>query len=76
MNVFKKYMLNQIHKIEIEKWDEGVKIHDDPGIEYILKWIRENGEEFHRLWDKSICKDCIHCNDCGYKVVEKCKDFE
>ena len=74
-NAFKKYMLNQIHKIEIEKWNEGVKIQDDPGMEYVLKWIREHGEEFKKLWNKSLCKDCIHCEDCGYKVLEKCEEF-
>jgi hypothetical protein len=69
---FKKYMLAQIHKIEADKWNEGVKIQDDPGVEYIIKWIRENGEEFKKLWAKSLCKNCIYCNDCGYKVLEIC----
>jgi len=72
---FKKYMLTQIHKIKIDKWNEGVKIQDDPGVEFIKEWIQKHGADFKKLWNKSCCKDCIHCNDCGYKVVEKCKDF-
>lgn len=75
-NAFRKYMLNQCHKIDIDKWNEGERIKNDPGMEFVLEWIRENGAEFHRLWDVSICKDCIRCEDCGYKVVEECKKFE
>jgi len=73
---FKKYMLNQIHKIEIDKWCEGEKIEGDPGVDFIKKWIRENGSKFHELWDKSLCKDCIHCEECGFKLKEKCKKQE
>jgi hypothetical protein len=76
MKPFRKYMLNQIHKIDIDKWNEGERIHNDPGIEYILKWIRENGQKFHELWNKSVCKDCIHCEKCGYKVLKECDKYE
>lgn len=76
MNAFRKYMLNQIKKIDIDKWNEGVRTQDDPGLEYIIEWIRKYGQEFHILWNKSLCKNCIHCEDCGYKVTERCEKYE
>ena len=72
---FKKYMINQVHKIEIDKWNEGVRINNDPGVDFILKWIRKNGATFHELWDNSRCKDCVRCDDCGYKVKKDCEKY-
>ena len=66
-------METQIHKIDVDKWNEGVRIQDDPGAEFIKKWIEKYGDEFHKWWINSICKDCIHCDECGYKVKEECK---
>ena len=68
-------MLTQIHKIEVDKWNEGVRIGNDPGVEFIKEWIREHGEEFKRLWNKSCCKNCIRCDECGHKLIEECEDF-
>ena len=72
---FKKYMMNQIHKIDIDKWNEGIRQNDDPGVDFILQWIRKNGATFHELWNKSLCKECVHCDECGFKVKEKCNRF-
>lgn len=72
-DAFKKYMSTQIHKIDVDKWNEGVKIKHDPGVEFITEWIEKYGAEFHKLWDKSLCKDCIHCDECGHEVVEECE---
>lgn len=69
-------MLVQIKKIDIEKWCEGVRIDADPGVEFVLNWIKENGATFKELWKKSCCKDCIHGYRCGHEVVEECELFD
>ena len=74
--LFKKYMLIQIEKINIEKWNEGVRTNKDPGTPFIMKWIKENGAEFKRLWNKSLCKHCKNCEKCGYKVLTECNEYD
>ena len=72
---FKNYMINQVHKIEIDKWNEGERTDKDPGVDFIVQWIRKNGATFKELWKKSICKSCIHCDECGFEVKEECKKY-
>ena len=71
-----KFMRIQKKKIEIDKWCEGCSINDDPGQVYILDWIARNGSWFRRAWETSLCKNCIHSDECGFNVLECCDKYK
>jgi hypothetical protein len=73
--MFKKFIQAQCHKIDIEKWDEGIIRNADPGEEFIMQWISENAELFRYLWNHSICQYCKN-EDCNYKTVNSCNLFK
>ena len=72
---FQKFMEVQIHKINVDKWCEGEKIHRDPGRDYIFSWIKINGQRFRILYETSLCKTCVNWKRCGYLVLQKCNDY-
>jgi len=78
MNKQKDY-LKKIHaetkKIEIDKWYEGLRTHNDPGEKYIYSWIDEHGEEFHIKWLNCKCRTCTKSDICGYSEVEQCDKY-
>ena len=47
---FKDFMAAQTEAIEIAKWLLGEKLGRDPGPEFVLKWIKENAEDFRKNW--------------------------
>jgi len=68
-------MFIQLKKISIDKWCEGVRIKNDPGEMYVLKWVEENSKEFSEKWDRSCCKTCKFLEDCGIELKEKCNRY-
>ena len=75
----KKDFVKKIHaekkKIEIDKWNEGIKIHHDPGPEFTPKWIDEHGAEFHQKWLKCKCRTCTKSDECGHKELMECNEY-
>lgn len=69
------YLKTQKKKIEIDKWNEGCRINNDPGQEYILSWIDQNAHWFRQKWEKSLCKDCRRLADCGIELRSECETF-
>jgi len=37
--------------MEKEKWYEGEKIKNDPGQEFLRKWIEHSASEFRKEWE-------------------------
>lgn len=72
---FKRFMKVQRHKIDVDKWCEGERIDCDPGQKFIMDWIATFAVKFRELFSKSLCKDCVFWNKCGYKVLRKCRDY-
>lgn len=73
---FKHFLESEWHKIEIDKWYEGCKVHHDPGQAFVLDWIQRNAKWFRNAWDESICKECEKWKECGWKVKKECENFE
>ena len=71
----KEYLRAQKKKIEIDKWCEGCSITRDPGQEYVISWIDQNGAWFREAWNKSLCKSCYLANKCGHKVLKHCNGY-
>ncbi|KAA3614663.1 MAG: hypothetical protein D8M58_09390 [Calditrichaeota bacterium] len=72
----KQYILAQKKKIEIDKWCEGCSITKDPGQEYIISWILQNGAWFRQAWEMSLCKNCSLSSECGHEVRQQCSCFK
>ncbi len=65
----------QIEKINIDKWNEGCRIMQDPGKEYIIRWIEQNAAWFREAWNQSCCQTCAYWLRCGYKVDKECAEY-
>ena len=74
-NELKKFMSVEIHRIDFDKWMEGIRIQSDPGDQYIIDWIDTSAAEFRVLWEKSCCQYCCKHLDCGHHVRTKCNDL-
>ena len=70
----KKFMVCQIHAIDIDKWFEGLRINHDPSSEYIFNWVRENAQKYRDQWFHSTCMGCPKWETCGWKAVEQCRE--
>jgi hypothetical protein len=75
-NRFDEFLLVEIKRIEIDKWIEGEKIHDDPGPRYVERWISEYAQEFRLQWLNSDCHVCVSAINCGYNLKCQCKSFK
>ncbi len=71
-NQLRRFMAIQKHKIEVEKWEEGERVHNDPGPEYVLYWIFKNGKVFREQYERSKCRHCVFWQKCGHRVLESC----
>ena len=71
----KHFMQVQRRKIEIDKWLEGCRIGRDPGSEYVLNWIQNNGREFRQIWGQSLCANCDSVENCGHELRQKCTEY-
>lgn len=76
MDEFKEFIHNEIHKIMIDKWIEGERTHSDPGINYEVFWVTQNAQIYRENWEKSLCRTCIFCHDCGYNTLSACVRYE
>jgi len=73
----KKFIECEVHAIDISKWLEGEKINHDPHDDNFEKhWIEINAAEYRDEWFHSLCRDCIHCEECGYEATERCSRYE
>jgi len=71
----KEFMLVQVHKIDIDKWCQGVQINSDPGETYIVDWVYNNAKKFRYDWNCSVCQNCSNHNDCGYLALSACENY-
>ena len=47
---FKDFMAAQTDAIEVAKWLLGEKLGYDPGPEFVVKWVKENADDFRKNW--------------------------
>lgn len=70
-----EFMKAQIHRIDVDKWCEGVDNHYDPGELYIREWVYTNAQQFRDDWNNSVCQNCSNLNNCGYLTLSACGDY-
>jgi len=70
-----EFMRIQKKRIEVDKWNEGCRIETDPGVDYIFYWIETYAADFRDAYEKSLCKQCYHIEECGHQVRQKCDKY-
>ena len=76
LSMFETFLKSERKKIEIDKKNRECETSACLGNDYILNWIDKNAKWFRDEWNKSKCKGCKFVLDCGWKVRQKCKQFE
>ena len=71
-----EFLKSEIIKIEIDKWDEGIRRCSDPGEDYVMQWVHDNAKWFRETWDASCCKRCKNNLHCGYTLKKQCEHFD
>jgi hypothetical protein len=66
----------EIKRIEIDKWNEGIRIQSDPGNSYVLYWVEVSASAFRIDWENSVCLSCKDRLDCGWTVKAKCNNYK
>jgi len=74
-DIYNKKQVAEIHRIELEKWIEGEKLHRDPGNDYIFQWIEKHGSEFHTKFISSKCRFCFNVYFCKNVIEDNCNLF-
>lgn len=74
--LFCKFIQVEIRKIDEDKFFKGIEIKQDPGNDFILDWIKRNGENWRNEWNLSKCQHCKHWKVCGHLVKQDCIDFD
>jgi hypothetical protein len=74
---FEKKSYVEVKTIEIDRFDEGVRLNKDPRDDgdYDLAWVLKNAVRFNNMWEKCLCRTCIKCEECGIKLTIECKDY-
>ena len=72
----KNYMLAQKKKIEIDKWNEGCRVKQDPGQVFVINWIDKNAAWFRDTWDQALCGHCCFVDECGYELKHHCVKYK
>lgn len=71
-----KFLQVEIHKIDEDKYFQGIKQHSDPGNSFVSQWIQNNAASFREKWNLSKCKNCKFWKICGHLLKQNCDDFE
>lgn len=71
----REYLKIQKQKIEIDKWNEGCRRAEDPGQDYVIRWIESNGDWFRQAWEGSLCKACKRMLICGIELRDCCEIY-
>jgi hypothetical protein len=71
----KEFMCVQVHRIDVDKWCQGVRQNSDPGEVYIIDWVYSNAKKFRDDWNNSICQGCSNHRDCGYLALSACENY-
>lgn len=69
------FMKVQVHKINVDKWCQGVVINSDPGDVYVTDWVCNNAQKFRDDWNNSVCQNCSNLNNCGYLTLSACDHY-
>jgi len=73
---FPNYVKVQKDYIEMAKYYEGLKIHNDPGEAWILnEWMPQHASHFRESWNLSCCKICKNVLNCGHMLKKECFNF-
>lgn len=70
-----RFFFVQKHRIEHDKWCEGIRIQNDPGKEYIMDWIEKYAGNFRWAWNQSLCSNCQKYQQCGLLVRQQCEAY-
>ena len=70
-----EFMKAQVHRIDVDKWCQGVNTHCDPGEVYIIDWVYCNAKKFRDDWNNSVCKSCSNLRNCGHMALSACGGF-
>jgi len=73
---FRNFNEVEKNKIELDKYYEGERIHEDPGDKYMLEWVQKNAAQFRKEWDESVCKTCFKIKNCKEIFKTDCKNIE
>lgn len=63
MDDFQRYMMEQIHWIEVEKWLEGERRGCDPGEEFIRELVKRSGERFRKQYLAAHSADQLQADE-------------
>jgi hypothetical protein len=70
-----EFMKAQVHRIDVDKWCQGVNNHYDPGEVYIIDWVYSNAKKFRDDWNNCLCKNCSNLRECGHMALSVCERF-
>jgi len=65
----------EIKRIEIDKWNEGIRTQSDPGNAYVLYWVEVSASTFRLDWENSLCQNCKDNSNCGWSVKSNCDKY-
>ena len=63
----KKFMLEQIHEIEIYKWLRSEQENKDIGDIAVIEWIEEHAANFRKEWEYHINNNGNNCSGCAWR---------
>ncbi len=73
---FYDFVYCEVKRIKIDKWVEGERIHQDPGVQFELDWVSKNAEGYRDAWEHSMCRTCLLKRLCGFNALSSCKKYE
>lgn len=65
-NEFKRKLHAEAKRMKSDKDKSG------KGEDFYKDWVQKNAEKFSNDWNISKCKSCFHCEECGFKTLNKC----
>jgi len=75
-NELHRKLIAERKRMEIDKWEMGVKTHSDPGDKYLIKWVQIHGKEWNKEWKRCLCRTCNKYAQCGFKLLKKCDGYQ
>ena len=73
---FIRRMNAQVQKMMVDKYDEGIRMHADPGEPFLLMWPFSGGISFSQRWKNCLCRTCVSFVTCGFKTASECRHYE
>lgn len=48
----RKYLHDQVHEIELQKWLESEKAGHDLGEDFVKEWVKTNSKAYREKWER------------------------